>query len=139
MSQEEIIDTNKGIIPWFARNSVAANLLMVVILFVGIGSALAIQRTLQPEFEINIITITVPYPGATPEEVEDGVVLKIEEALQDVEAIEDFECSVFDGCYKAGRIDEKYLNTIEAARSEGSEMRLAAAQDGASVGLHNDI
>jgi len=55
------------------------------------------------------------------------------------EAIEDFECSVFDGCYKAGRIDEKYLNTIEAARSEGSEMRLAAAQDGASVGLHNDI
>ena len=91
MSQEEIIDTNKGIIPWFARNSVAANLLMVVILFVGIGSPLAIQRTLQPEFEINIITITVPYPGATPEEVEDGVVLKIEEALQDVEAIEDFE------------------------------------------------
>ena len=55
------------------------------------------------------------------------------------EAIEDFECSVFDGCYKAGSIDEKYLNTIEAARSEGSEMRLAASQDGAIVGLHNDV
>jgi amidophosphoribosyltransferase len=55
------------------------------------------------------------------------------------EAIEDFECSVFDGCYKAGKIDEQYLNTIEAARSEGSEIRLAASQDGAVVGLHNDI
>ena len=55
------------------------------------------------------------------------------------EAIEDFECSVFDGCYKAGTIDEHYLNTIEAARSEGSEMRIAASQDGAVVGLHNDV
>jgi amidophosphoribosyltransferase len=55
------------------------------------------------------------------------------------EAIEDFECSVFDGCYKAGKIDEQYLNTIEAARSEGSEMRIAASQDGAVVGLHNDV
>ena len=81
MSQEEIIDTNKGIIPWFARNSVAANLLMVVILFVGIGSALAIQRTLQPEFEINIITITVPYPGATPENLYESVTKLIEQEM----------------------------------------------------------
>lgn len=54
------------------------------------------------------------------------------------EAIDDFECSVFDGCYKAGRIDEHYLSEIEAARSEGSAIRLAANQDGAVVGLHND-
>ena len=54
------------------------------------------------------------------------------------DAIDDFECSVFDGCYKAGRIDEHYLSEIEAARSEGSAIRLAASQDGAVVGLHND-
>ncbi len=91
MSTPEHLDIQRGIIPWFARNNVAANLLMLVILFVGVGSALSIQRTLQPEFEINIIRITVPYPGATPEEVEDGVILKIEEALQDIDAIQSIE------------------------------------------------
>ena len=55
------------------------------------------------------------------------------------DAIDDFECSVFDGCYKAGRIDEHYLSAVEAARSEGSAIRLASNQDGAVVGLHNDI
>ena len=54
------------------------------------------------------------------------------------EAIDDFECSVFDGRYKAGQIDAHYLSSVEAARSEGSAIRLAATQDGAVVGLHND-
>ncbi len=104
MSTPEHLDTRRGIIPWFARNHVAANLLMLVILFVGVGSALNIQRTLQPEFEINIIRITVPYPGATPEEVEDGVILKIEEALQDIDAIQSIE----------SRADESLANiTVE--------------------------
>jgi len=84
-------DTHKGIIPWFARNSVAANLMMIIIIGIGIGSALSIQRTVQPEFELNIVSITVPYPGATPDEVEKGVVLKIEEALKDIESIESVE------------------------------------------------
>jgi multidrug efflux pump subunit AcrB len=81
-------DTNKGIIPWFARNSVASNLLMFVIIAIGLGTAFNIQRTIQPDFEINVIRITVAYPGATPDEVENGVVLKIEEALKDIESIE---------------------------------------------------
>jgi multidrug efflux pump subunit AcrB len=84
-------DTNKGIIPWFARNSVAANLLMFVIIAIGLGTAFNIQRTIQPDFEINVIRIAVAYPGATPDEVENGVVLKIEEALKDIESIESIQ------------------------------------------------
>lgn len=84
-------DTNKGIIPWFARNSVAANLLMFVIIAIGLGTAFNIQRTIQPDFEINVVRITVAYPGATPDEVENGVVLKIEEALKDIESIESIQ------------------------------------------------
>jgi multidrug efflux pump subunit AcrB len=85
------LDTHKGIIAWFARNSVAANLLMFIIIGIGIGSALNVRRTIQPDFELNIIQITVPYPGATPVEVENGVVLKVEEAIKDIEAIERLE------------------------------------------------
>ncbi len=76
-----------GIIAWCARNSVAANLLMAVILSVGLYSAWTIQRSLQPEVNLDRIQITMAYPGAAPEEVEQGIILKIEEALKDLEAI----------------------------------------------------
>ncbi|MEP5766437.1 MAG: efflux RND transporter permease subunit [Halieaceae bacterium] len=82
---------HKGIIAWFAHNPVASNLLMLVIIAVGLLSAFTIKRTMMPEFEIDIISISIPYPGAAPEEVEQGIVLKIEEALADLEGIQRIE------------------------------------------------
>jgi multidrug efflux pump subunit AcrB len=76
-----------GIIAWFAHNPVAANLLMVMIIVVGLGSAFTIQRSMFPAFDIEMIMIRAPYPGAAPEEVEQGIVLKIEEAINDVDGI----------------------------------------------------
>lgn len=81
----------KGIIAWFAHNPVAANLLMLIIIVVGLGSAFTIQRAMFPSFDIEIIVIEAPYPGAAPEEVEQGVVLKIEEAINDVDGIKRVE------------------------------------------------
>ncbi|MEE4659722.1 MAG: efflux RND transporter permease subunit [Halieaceae bacterium] len=82
---------HKGIIPWFATNPVAANLLMVVIVAVGLLTAVNIKRTMFPEFEVDVIDIVVPYPGAAPEEVEAGIVLRVEEALSDIEGIKRIE------------------------------------------------
>ncbi|MEH6910637.1 MAG: efflux RND transporter permease subunit [Oceanicoccus sp.] len=76
-----------GIIAWFAQNPVAANLLMIIIFVVGGVSAYNIQRTAFPKIETNRIVITMAYPGAGPEEVELGLVLKIEEALKDIDSI----------------------------------------------------
>ncbi len=77
----------KGIIAWFAANHVAANLLMLFIVAAGLISAFSIRKEMQPKFEIDWIDITVPYLGAAPQEVEEGVVVKIEEAIQDLEGI----------------------------------------------------
>ena len=85
-----------GIIAWFARNPVAANLLMLVIIAVGIGSASNLQRAMMPALEINRIIITVPYPGAAPEEVELGVILKIEESINDLDGIKRIEADAFE-------------------------------------------
>lgn len=85
-----------GIIAWFARNTVAANLLMLVILFVGVYSALNIQREMEPQFSFNRVQITMAYPGAAPEEVEKGIVLKLEEALEDVSAIKRVDATAND-------------------------------------------
>ncbi|MFK8050219.1 MAG: efflux RND transporter permease subunit, partial [Halioglobus sp.] len=79
--------THKGIINWFAMNPVAANLLMAIIMVVGLASAFTIQRAIFPSFDIEIITVNMAYPGAAPEEVEKGIVEKIEEAINDVDGI----------------------------------------------------
>ena len=83
-SPEHTANNQKGVIAWFARNPVAANLLMIVITVLGIGSGIFIQRAMFPDIEIEIISITMTYPGAAPEEVELGIVLKVEEALKDL-------------------------------------------------------
>jgi len=86
----------KGIIAWFAHNPVAANLLMVVIMVVGLASAFTIQRTMFPAIDIKLIFITMAYPGAAPEEVEKGIVLKIEEAINDVDGIKRVESDAYE-------------------------------------------
>jgi multidrug efflux pump subunit AcrB len=77
----------KGLIAWFASNHVAANLLMLLIVAAGIVSAFSIRKQTSPDFELNTVTVRVPYPGAAPQEVEEGVVIKIEEAIQDIDGI----------------------------------------------------
>jgi multidrug efflux pump subunit AcrB len=79
--------TRKGIIAWFAYNPVAANLLMLIIMVVGLGSAFTLQRSMFPAIDMPMVIITVAYPGAAPEEVEQGVVLKVEEAINDLDGI----------------------------------------------------
>ena len=77
----------KGIIAWFAANHVAANLLMLFIIVAGLISAFTIRKETQPEFQLNWVQVEVPYLGAAPQEVEEGVVIKVEEAVQDINGI----------------------------------------------------
>ncbi|MBA6389724.1 efflux RND transporter permease subunit [Colwellia sp. BRX10-3] len=81
------IDTNTGIIAWFARNSVAANLLMIFILVGGLLTIQTINKQMFPQLQINWISYTAPYPGAAPQEVEEGITIKIEEALETVQGL----------------------------------------------------
>ena len=76
-----------GIIGWFAHNHVAANLLMFFIIGMGLYGAFNITVETFPKFEFDTVEVRVPYRGAAPAEVEEGVVVKIEEAIQDVEGI----------------------------------------------------
>ena len=71
----------KGAIAWFAENSVAANLLMLLIIGGGFLALGSIKQEVFPEVSLDMITITVPYPGAAPEEVEEAVCVRIEEEI----------------------------------------------------------
>jgi multidrug efflux pump subunit AcrB len=75
-------------IEWFTRNEVAANLLMVLTLFLGVNSALKrIPLEVFPSFDPGIIAISMVYRGSTPIEVEEAVVVRIEEAIHDLQGI----------------------------------------------------
>ena len=77
----------RGFIAWFAHNSVAANLLMVIIIVAGIASAITIKKRMFPDFAVNTVQVAITYPGAGPDDVEQGVVLKLEESLRDIRGI----------------------------------------------------
>ncbi len=74
-------------IGWMARNAVASNLLMIILLAGGFWFAIHMQKEVFPEFELDIVEISVGYPGAAPTEVEQGILLPIEEAVRSVEGV----------------------------------------------------
>ncbi len=77
-----------GLIAWFARNDVAANILMVVIMVTGLFTLYTkIPVDMFPEFEVRNIAVNMSLPGASPQEVEEGLTIRIEEAIQDVNGI----------------------------------------------------
>ena len=78
-----------ALIDWFARNAVAANLLMIILLVGGLYSVMTIKKESQPPIETNYITVNMPFLGASPEDVEEGVLVKIEESIQDIEGIQE--------------------------------------------------
>jgi multidrug efflux pump subunit AcrB len=80
-------DTHKGLIAWFARNSVAANLLMFIILIGGLLTASTIRKQFFPAVDINWIEFSAVYPGTAPQEVEEGITIKIEQALERVQGL----------------------------------------------------
>lgn len=79
----------KRIIAWFVGHGVAANVLMMAVVVGGALSLFSVKREIFPETSPPIVRVSVPYPGAAPEEVEAGIVLRIEEAVQDIAGVKE--------------------------------------------------
>jgi len=87
----------RGPIAWMAQKSIAANLLMFLFLGGGIWSAFTIQKEVFPQFQLDVVEVSVGYPGAAPEEVEQGILRPIEEAVRGVEGIREITSSAREG------------------------------------------
>ena len=74
-------------IAWAVNNRAAMNLIQIAVLLVGILSTMMLRREVFPNFELDILLVSVPYPGASPEEVEEGICLKVEEAVRSLDGI----------------------------------------------------
>ena len=77
----------KAAIRWAIQNSPAMNTLMVAVMLIGFISMFLMRREVFPEFDLEIVLISVPYPGASPSQVEEGICQKLEEAVRSINGI----------------------------------------------------
>ena len=88
---------NNGAVAWLAWNPVAANLMMIFIIVSGFIATATVKEEVYPEVELDRIGIQAPYLGAAPEEVEKGVILRIEEAIQGIDGIKEIRSTASEG------------------------------------------
>ena len=87
----------RGPIGYMARNGVAANLLMLFILVAGFFSLSTLVQEVFPEISMDRVLVSVPYPGATPDEVEESIILKIEEQVEGIEGLKQMRSTAAEG------------------------------------------
>lgn len=91
MSENNVLEqfrNERGLIAFFAHNPVAANLLMMLLLVGGLIAGINLTAQIFPTIDPGIITVTVPYPGATPSEVEEGITRRVEEAVFGIDGVD---------------------------------------------------
>jgi multidrug efflux pump subunit AcrB len=86
-----------GPIAWMARHSIAANLLMVLLLLGGVWTAFTIQKEVYPQFDLDMVSVSVSYPGAAPSEVEQGILRPVESAIKGIEGIREITSTAREG------------------------------------------
>ncbi|QDV63277.1 efflux RND transporter permease subunit [Crateriforma conspicua] len=77
----------KGVIRRAIENAPGMNVLMLALMLVGGACLVNMRREVFPEFELEIVLVQVPYPGATPKDTEEAICQKIEEAIRSIDGI----------------------------------------------------
>lgn len=107
-----------GSIAWWAKNPIAANLLMIAIFIAGVMAFLQIEREVFPSADFNGATVSVAWPGASPQEIEEQIILRVEEAISGVDGIKHIDAT---------------------ARENSAVINIEGLDDGDATQLLNDI
>jgi len=124
-----------------AGHSVSANLLMLIFLIGGLLLSGKIKKEVFPDFELDLVTINMAYPGAGPEEIERGIILAVEEAIQDIDEIKDFTATAREGSAQVtveiregenprqvARDIENEINRITSFPEEAEDIRVSVVK-----------
>ncbi len=111
----------KSAISWMIKNHVAANLLMLTFVLGGLVMGSSLKQEVFPEVSLDMISVAVVYPGAGPEEVEEGILLKIEDNLTEIDGIKQIKSSAVEGLgtvqaeLRSGEDPDRILQEIKSA------------------------
>ncbi len=97
MSSSSSSSSHDGIMAWFARNHVAANLLMIAVVATGLLVAGHIRQEIYPTYTLDVVQIEMQYRGASPEEVEQSIIFPIEAELRGMEIIREIQARASEG------------------------------------------
>ncbi|GGW76399.1 efflux RND transporter permease subunit [Alteromonas halophila] len=157
MGKQQYSQQRSGFSPiaWMASNSIAANLFMILLLGGGIITAFTMQKEVYPEFELGIVEVSVVYPGASPAEVEKGILQPVEEAVRGVQGIKEMTSTAREGSgnvtlelvsgldrMKAFQDIDQAVNRIRTfpVDAEEPEVTMQARQrDVMELGLYGDV
>lgn len=148
-------DSHKGAIAFMARHPVITNLLMFVLIGGGIWTMYNIQKEVFPQYQLDFVEVTVTYPGASPNEVEQGIVLPVENAITGLQGIKEIISTANEGSGEIlielvpGTNRMKALQDVDQAVSriqtfpddiEQPQVRLQdQVQDVMQIGLFGDV
>ncbi|MCO7245483.1 efflux RND transporter permease subunit [Halomonas sp. Mc5H-6] len=104
----------KGPLAWMVDHGVAPNLLMILFIVGGLMASLAIKKEIFPAFETEVVQVTISYPGATPEDIEQSLLLPVEAAISDVEGIDELTSSASEG---SANISATLVDGIDVMRA----------------------
>ena len=120
-------EQKRGPIAWMAKNSVAANILMAVLLLGGVMAAKQVKQEFLPEMDLDTVSVSVPYPGASPDEVEQGIVLAVEEAVRGIDGVKKVVATAREGSgsvsievlqgYDVNRVTDDVRNEVSRIRT----------------------
>jgi multidrug efflux pump subunit AcrB len=115
-------EEERGPLAWMAQNAVASNVLMLILIVGGLVTlASGIKQEVFPEVDLDIISISVTYPGASPAEVEQAVVLAAEEAVRGIDGVKKVTSSAIEGQASTfvelllGTDNDRALNDVKSA------------------------
>ncbi|PLX81310.1 MAG: AcrB/AcrD/AcrF family protein, partial [Desulfuromonas sp.] len=97
MTRREEHTWRRGPLSWMVQNRVTPNLLMLFLLFGGLFMSLKIKKEVFPEFDLDRVTVRVAYPGASPEEVEQGIILAVEKAIRGMDGVKELTATAGEG------------------------------------------
>ena len=132
----------KNIIRWFIANTVAANLLMIFIIIAGLFTLSRLRMEVFPDITIPIINVSVIYPGASPEDIEESICVKVEEQVQGINGLKRITSSSNEGYgsinievengYDIDEVKDEVKSQVDAIISfpEGAETPTVRSFDG---------
>lgn len=97
MTTKDQHTTERGPFAWMVHNRVVPNLLMLFFILGGLYTSTQIRKEVFPDFEFDVVTVSVAYPGASPEEVEQGIIMVVEEAIRGVDGVKQITSTAAEG------------------------------------------
>ncbi|MFK0569867.1 efflux RND transporter permease subunit, partial [Endozoicomonas sp.] len=138
----EAVDTKRGALAWMARDRVTPNLLMLFLILGGLFTSWQIKKEVMPPFEADIVDVKVSYSGSTPEEIDLGIILPVENAIQGIDGVYQINSTASSGSARVrvelldGADPQQVLNDIDQEVSRLTTLPAEAEKPTVTLASH---